>query len=107
MGGGVTERIGRRRLIGAIGIDMQRYLSYRFSWWWGCRIGWRFSLVTVPLVSGLGGFGFVSLWLWWPLPLRSFGDLVAFGSGSFFGLGGLWLLEALGLVAFGSGSFLL
>ena len=65
VGGGVTERIGRRQLIGAIG-DMQRYLSYRFSWWWGCRIGLRrFSLVTVPLVSGLGGFGFVGLWLWW------------------------------------------
>ena len=78
VGGGVTERIGRRRLIGAIVIDMQRYLSYRFSWWWGCRIGLRrFSLVTVPLVSGLGGFGFVGLWLWWPLlwELWGFGSL--------------------------------
>ena len=77
MGGGVTARIGRRQLIGAIG-DMQRYPSHGLSWWWARRIGLRrISLVTVPLVSGLGGFGFVSLWLWWSLlwELWGFGGL--------------------------------
>jgi hypothetical protein len=68
VGGGVTERIGRRRLIGAIGIDMQRYLSYRFSWWWGCRIGLR------RFFFGDSSFGLWPWWLWlcWSLALVAF-----------------------------------